>query len=217
MSRAKLIKEGLKRIGKVPGAVKNIAKAQRAGKTPTGGTGAKGRKFRRDAAKVGAGAAAGAAAVSIPTKKPKSKVQRKAPSVTRDGRGPLRQKPGDRGAGTRDKPLKLSQIMNKKGTVYSGKLGEFMKKRNEPGGGEEAKKRLEKIRANRKGGGMMKKRMKRGGMAKKKRVKAMGGGMMKKRMKRGGRAMKRGGGMMKPKMMGGGMMKKRMKRGGRAK
>ena len=36
-------------------------------------------------------------------------------------------------------------------------------------------------------------------------------------MKRGGRAMKRGGGMMKPKMMGGGMMKKRMKRGGRAK
>jgi hypothetical protein len=48
--------------------------------------------------------------------------------------------------------------------------------------------------------------MKRGGMAKKKRVKAMGGG-----------AMKRGGGMMKPKMMGGGMMKKRMKRGGKAK
>jgi|TARA_A100001035_G_C27469765_1_gene358314 hypothetical protein len=59
--------------------------------------------------------------------------------------------------------------------------------------------------------------MKRGGMAKKKRVKAMGGGAMKKRMKRGGRAMKRGGGMMKPKMMGGGMMKKRMKRGGKAK
>ena len=59
--------------------------------------------------------------------------------------------------------------------------------------------------------------MKRGGMAKKKRVKAMGGGAMKKRMKRGGRAMKRGGGMMKPKMMGGGIMKKRMKRGGRAK
>jgi hypothetical protein len=50
-----------------------------------------------------------------------------------------------------------------------------------------------------------KKPMKRGGMAKKKRV------------KRGGRAMKRGGGMMKPKMMGGGMMKKRMKRGGKAK
>ena len=62
-----------------------------------------------------------------------------------------------------------------------------------------------------------KKPMKRGGMAKKKRVKAMGGGAMKKRMKRGGRAMKRGGGMMKPKMMGGGMMKKRMKRGGKAK
>ena len=73
MSRAKLIKEGLKRIRKVPGAIKNIAKAQRAGKTPTGGRGAKGRKFRRNAAKVGAGAAAGAAAVSIPTKKPKSK------------------------------------------------------------------------------------------------------------------------------------------------
>ena len=52
-----------------------------------------------------------------------------------------------------------------------------------------------------------KKPMKRGGMAKKKRVKAMGGGAMKKRMKRGGRAMKRGGGM----------MKKRMKRGGKAK
>ena len=63
-----------------------------------------------------------------------------------------------------------------------------------------------------------KKEMKRGGMAKKKRVKkAMGGVAMKKRMKRGGRAMKRGGGMMKPKMMGGGMMKKRMKRGGKAK
>ena len=56
--------------------------------------------------------------------------------------------------------------------------------------------------------------MKRGGMTKKKRVKAMGGGAMKKRMKRGGRAMKRGGGMMKPEMMGGGIMKKRMKRGG---
>ena len=66
--------------------------------------------------------------------------------------------------------------------------------------------------------GMKKRVMKRGGgMAKKKRVKAMGGGAMKKRMKRGGRAMKRGGGMMKPKMMGGGMMKKRMKRGGKAK
>ena len=166
MSKLKLIKKGLKQIGKVPGAVKKIAQAQRAGKTPTGGTGAKGRKFRRNAAKVGAGAAAGAAAVSIPTKKPKSKIQKKAPLVTRDGKGPLRQKPGDRGAGTRDKPLKLSQIMNKKGTVYSGKLGEFMKKRNEPGGGEEAKKRLEKIRANRKGGGIMKKRMKRGGRAK---------------------------------------------------
>ena len=51
-----------------------------------------------------------------------------------------------------------------------------------------------------------KKPMKRGGMAKKKRVKAMGGGAMKKRMKRGGRAMKRGGGMMK-----------RMKRGGKVK
>ena len=195
MSRAKLIKEGLKRIRKVPGAIKNIAKAQRAGKTPTGGTGAKGRKFRRDAAKVGAGAAAGAAAVSIPTKKPKSNVQRKAPSVTRDGKGPLRQKPGDRGAGTRDKPLKLSQVMNKKGTVYSGKLGEFMKKRNEPGAKSKTQEMIEK----------------------RKREGKMGGGMMKKRMKRGGRAMKRGGGMMKPKMMGGGMMKKRMKRGGRAK
>ena len=58
--------------------------------------------------------------------------------------------------------------------------------------------------------------MKRGGVMKKK-VKKAGGGMMKKRMKRGGRAMKRGGGMMKPKMMGGGIMKKRMKRGGKAK
>ena len=218
MSRAKLIKEGLKRIRKVPGAIKNIAKAQKTAKIPAGGRGAKGRKFRRDAAKVGTGAAAGAAAVSIPTKKPKSKVQRKAPSVTRDGRGPLRQKPGDRGAGTRDKPLKLSQVMNKRGTVYSGKLGDFMKKRNEPGAKSKTQEMIEKRkREGKMGGGMMKKRMKRGGMAKKKRVKAMGGGMMKKRMKRGGRAMKRGGGMMKPKMMGGGMMKKRMKRGGRAK
>ncbi len=218
MSRAKLIKEGLKRIRKVPGAIKNIAKAQKTAKIPAGGRGAKGRKFRRDAAKVGTGAAAGAAAVSIPTKKPKSKVQRKAPSVTRDGRGPLRQKPGDRGAGTRDKPLKLSQVMNKRGTVYSGKLGDFMKKRNEPGAKSKTQEMIEKRkREGKMGGGMMKKRMKRGGMAKKKRVKAMGGGAMKKRMKRGGRAMKRGGGMMKPKMMGGGMMKKRMKRGGRAK
>ena len=61
-----------------------------------------------------------------------------------------------------------------------------------------------------------KKAMKRGGVMKKK-VKKAGGGIRKKRMKRGGRAMKRGGGMMKPKMMGGGMMKKRMKRGGKAK
>ena len=176
MSRAKLIKEGLKRIGKVPGAIKNIAKAQRAGKTPTGGTGAKGRKFRRDAAKFGAGAAAGAAAVSIPTKKPKSKVQRKAPSVTRDGRGPLRQKPGDRGAGTRDKPLKLSQVMNKKGTVYSGKLGEFMKKRNEPGAKSKTQEMIEKRkREGKMGGGMMKKRMKRGGMAKKTKYRSKGG------------------------------------------
>ena len=37
----------------------------------------------------------------------------------------------------------------------------------------------------------MKKRMKRGGSAKKKRAKAMGGGMMKKRMKAGGVAKKR--------------------------
>ena len=37
----------------------------------------------------------------------------------------------------------------------------------------------------------MKKRMKRGGTAKKKRAKAMGGGMMKKRMKRGGTAKKK--------------------------
>ena len=42
-------------------------------------------------------------------------------------------------------------------------------------------------------------------------IKKTMGGAMKKRV------MKRGGGMMKPKMMGGGMMKKRMKRGGRAK
>ena len=37
----------------------------------------------------------------------------------------------------------------------------------------------------------MKKRMKRGGTAKKKRAKAMGGGMMKKRMKSGGTAKKK--------------------------
>ena len=66
------------------------------------------------------------------------------------------------------------------------------------------------------------------GMKKKKRVKAMGGGVMKKRMKAGGmakkkrtkkkkRVMKRGGGMMKPKMMGGGMAKKKMMRGGKVK
>ena len=58
----------------------------------------------------------------------------------------------------------------------------------------------------------MKKRMKRGGSAKKKRAKAMGGGMMKKRMKAGGTAKKK-----RAKAMGGGMMKKRMKAGGVAK
>ena len=88
----------------------------------------------------------------------------------------------------------------------------------------------------------MKKRMKRGGKAMKKKIKkAMGGKDLKKVdskknpglsklpkevrnkigfMKRGGVAKKkmmRGGGMAKPKMMGGGMMKKRMKRGGKAK
>ena len=82
----------------------------------------------------------------------------------------------------------------------------------------------------------MKKRMKRGGTAKKKRAKAMGGGMMKKRMKAGGKAKKKSfpdmsgdgkvtkkdiliakGVIKKPvrkKAMGGGMMKKRMKKGG---
>jgi len=50
----------------------------------------------------------------------------------------------------------------------------------------------------------MKKRMKRGGMAKKKRVKKTMGGAMKKRV------MKRGGGMMKkPMMKRGGMAKKK--------
>ena len=67
------------------------------------------------------------------------------------------------------------------------------------------------------GSKMQKKKAMKGGGVMKKKVKKAGGGMMKKRMKRGGRAMKRGGGMMKPKMMGGGMMKKRMKRGGKAK
>ena len=37
----------------------------------------------------------------------------------------------------------------------------------------------------------MKKRMKRGGKAMKKRTKRMGGGVMKKRMKRGGKALKK--------------------------
>ena len=37
----------------------------------------------------------------------------------------------------------------------------------------------------------MKKRMKRGGKAMKKRTKRMGGGMMKKRMKQGGKALKK--------------------------
>ena len=88
----------------------------------------------------------------------------------------------------------------------------------------------------------MKKRMKRGGKAMKKKIKkAMGGGVMKKRMKAGGKALKKvdtaknpglaklptkvrkkmgfmkRGGTAKKKMMGGGMMKKRMKRGGKAK
>ena len=83
--------------------------------------------------------------------------------------------PGFKGGAGKDTPLKKSQLMNKKGTTYSGKLGDFMKKRNAPGGGTSAKERLAKIRANRKGGGMMKPKM-------------MGGGMMKKRMKRGGKA-----------------------------
>ena len=57
-------------------------------------------------------------------------------------------------------------------------------------------------------------KMKRGGA-----VKPMkrGGAVIKNIKKKKKRVMKRGGGMMKPKMMGGGIMKKRMKRGGRAK
>ena len=47
MSRIKLLKEGLKKIKKIPGAIKKVTKAQRAGKTPTGGRGAAGRKTRR--------------------------------------------------------------------------------------------------------------------------------------------------------------------------
>ena len=47
MSRIKLLKEGLKKIKKIPGAIKKVTKAQRAGKTPTGGRGATGRKTRR--------------------------------------------------------------------------------------------------------------------------------------------------------------------------
>ena len=62
-------------------------------------------------------------------------------------------------------------------------------------------------------GGMVKKKMKGGGMAKMAKKKMRGGGMGMKKM--------RGGGMMKKKMMGGGMAKmakkKKMMRGGMAK
>ena len=56
-----------------------------------------------------------------------------------------------------------------------------------------------------KGGGQDASTMKPGGP--KKRTPKMGGGIMKKRMKRGGRAMKRGGGMMKKRMKRGGRAK----------
>jgi len=97
-----------------------------------------------------------------------------------------------------------------------------MKKRMKKGGLTGGQKKLDKNKDGKIDGkdfAMMKK----GGLAKKKRAKAMGGGMMKKRMKAGGSAKKKrakamGGGMMKKraKAMGGGMMKKRMKRGGKA-
>ena len=73
-------------------------------------------------------------------------------------------------------------------------------------------------------GGMVKKKMKGGGMAKMAKKKMKGGGMAKmakKKMRGGGMTRMRGGGMSKKKMMGGGMAKmsrkKKMMRGGMAK
>jgi hypothetical protein len=128
-------------------------------------------------------------------------------------RGGKMRKKGDKGAPTADNFKRAAQTARK-----------GMKKGGFPDLSGDGKTTMKDVLIGRgvlkkEGGSKMqkKKEMKRGGMAKKKRVKAMGGGAMKKRMKRGGRAMKRGGGMMKPKMMGGGIMKKRMKRGGKAK
>ena len=71
--------------------------------------------------------------------------------------------PGFRGGKDKDTPLKKSQLMNKKGTTYSGKLGDFMKKRNAPGTKSKTQQLLEKRkREGKKLGGVMKKRVKSG-------------------------------------------------------
>jgi len=79
------------------------------------------------------------------------------------------------------KALKKKMAEKKGGTMGGGKDASTMKKPSGPKSG-----RMAPV----------------GGMGERKpRKKAMGGGIMKKRMKRGGRAMKRGGGMMKRPMM----------------
>ena len=71
--------------------------------------------------------------------------------------------PGFKGGAGKDTPLKKSQLMNKKGTTYSGKLGDFMKKRNAPGTKSKTQQLLEKRRREgKKLGGVMKKRVKSG-------------------------------------------------------
>ncbi len=75
--------------------------------------------------------------------------------------------PYQSGGKGKDTPLKKSQLMNTKGTVYTGKLADAMKKKNKPGAGSKLPKKVGALRrSNKMGGGMMKKRMKRGGRAK---------------------------------------------------
>ena len=81
------LKKGKNILKKAKSGFKKITQAQRAGKTPTGGRGAKGRKSRR-------GGNIGKTAILPPvvaggvlSKKPK---KRQAPSITRTAHGPLK-------------------------------------------------------------------------------------------------------------------------------
>jgi len=102
---------------------------------------------------------------------------RKAKSQSKSAKGSTLKNPG---VSVNPKPVK-NAVRSKDGKIVRSKSGKAITFGGANKGGA-------KSREGRMGGGMMKKRMKRGGTAKKKRAKAMGGGMMKKRMKAGGKA-----------------------------